>query len=526
MHFYDYLIVATYFGVVIYIGFRTRRSIHNSGDFFLSSRSLPAMTTGLAFMATNSFELMGYVANGAKYGMFTNHLYWIGSVPAMIFSGLVMMRFFYGTKLRSVPEYLRRRFDEKTRGLNAIAFAFLTLFSSGLSLFGLAVVLHTLFHWPIDLCIWAAAGTVLLYVLLGGLRASIYTEVLQLFLMVIGTLPLSVMILYSFGGLSNLLSRLPQNMTHTWTPVLQPQGTPYGGGLLSITLFLGVGSFAYWSTDFLVVQRALAAKDLAAAQKTPIIAAFPKMLFPFLTVIPGLASLLVIPHKIESNYNLALPMMLLHYYPVGLLGIGVTALLASFMSGIAGNVTAFNTVWTYDIYQSYFAPNRSDHHYLQVGRIVTVVGILLAIAAAYTALGFYNIFDYWTLLSTTFLAPPFATFLLGVFTRRVNSAAAFYGMLTGILTTITHFIFYRLGYISYGSELAMGLAGGFYGFAANLVMAFIISRFERPPTNELEGLVYWGTMPPLQQVQAWFRTPVALAVAATTLLIILNIFFW
>jgi len=526
MHSYDYLIVAMYFGVVICIGFRTRRFVHSSGDFFLSNRSLPAMTTGMAFMATNSFELMGYVANSAKYGMFTNHLYWIGSVPAMIFSGLVMMRFFYGTKVRSVPEYLRRRFDEKTRGLNAIAFAFLTLFSSGLSLFGLAVVLNTLFQWSTGICIWAAGGTVSLYVLLGGLRASIYTEVLQLFLMIVGTFPLSIMVLRSFGGLSNLLSRLPENMTHTWTPVLQPMGSPYGGGLLSITLFLGVGSFAYWSTDFLVVQRALAAKDLVAAQKTPIIAAFPKMLFPFLTVIPGLASLLVIPNQIESNYNLALPMMLLRYYPVGLLGIGVTALLSSFMSGIAGNVTAFNTVWTYDIYQNYFAPNRTDRHYLQVGRIVTVVGILLAIATAYTALGFHNIFDYWALLSTTFLAPPFATFLLGVFTRRVNSGAAFYGMLTGILTTITHFIVYRFGWISYGSELAMGLAGGFYGFTANLAMALVISHFERPPSKELDGLVYSRATAPSEKEQSWHQTPVALAIAATALLIVLNIVFW
>ena len=472
MHTLDYLVILFYFAVVIYIGIRTKRRVHSSEDFFLSSRSMSAFTTGVAFVAANmgSFELMGAAANGAKYGMFSTQLAWIGCVPAMIFSGLVMVRFFYGSKARSVPEYLRLRFDEKTRALNAISFAFLTVFTSGLSLYGLAIVFHALFHWPIDLSIWISAGTVLAYVCLGGLRASIYTEVLQFFLIVLGIFPLSIMILFQLGGLSGLLSRLPENMARTWVPVLHPEGTAYGGGVFSVVACLGVASFAYWCTDFLVVQRALAAKDMDSAQKTPLIAAFPRMLLPFITILPGLAALTVMPEKIQGNFNMVMPLMLLKYYPVGLLGVGMTALLASFMSGMAGNVTAFNTVWTYDIYQSYIAPNRSDLHYLKVGRIVTVVGILISIAAAYTALGFYNIFDYWSLVSTTFLAPPFAIFLLGVFTRSVKGTPAFIGMLTGILASMGHFALYRFGYLHYASELLMDFYGGFYGFCVSLIV--------------------------------------------------------
>jgi SSS family solute:Na+ symporter len=529
MYTFDYAIILAYFCAVIYIGLRVRASVHSGKDFFLSGRSLSVLTTGLAFVAANmgSFELMGASATGAKYGMFATQLSWIGCVPAMIFSGLVMARFFYGSKARSVPEYLQLRFDEKTRALNAINFAFLTIFTSGLSLYGLAVVFQSLFHWPVDLSIWVSAGTVLTYVYLGGLRASIYTEVLQFFLIVAGTLPLSIMLLSSLGGISGILSRLPQNMAHTWTPVLHPQGTAYGGGLFSVTVCLLIASCAYWSTDFLVVQRVLAAKNLDAAQKTPLIAAFPRMLLPVLTVLPGLAALIVIPEQIKGNYNLAMPLMFLHYYPVGLVGIAMTALLASFMSGMAGNVTAFNTVWTYDLYQTYIAPNRSDAHYLRVGRIATVAGILISIAAAYTARGFPNIFDYWALVSTIFVAAPFATFLLGVFTWRIGGLAAFCGMLAGILATVAHYILYRLGYLHYGSDLDMDFYGGFYGFCVNLVVALVVSIIRPEHRRErLEGLVYWDTPRPEQSSVPFYSRPVALALAAAALVIVLNIVFW
>ena len=529
MHTADYLVIVAYFAVVIYIGLRTKKSVHDSEDFFLSGRSLPAVITGIAFVAANmgSFELMGASATAAKYGMFAVQLSWIGCVPAMIFSGLVMARFFYGSKARSVPEYLRLRFDEKTRGLNAVNFAFLTLFTSGLSLFGLAIVFRALFQWPIDLSIWVSGGAVLTYVCLGGLRATIYSEVLQFFLILVGTVPLSIMALRDVGGISALLSRLPRNMAHAWLPVFHPSTSRYGGGLFSVTVCLGIASFAYWSTDFLVVQRLMAAKDLESAQKTPLIAAFPRMLLPALTVIPGLAALLIIPRQLHGDYNMAVPLMFIHFYPVGLLGVGMAALLASFMSGMAGNVTAFNTVWTYDIYQAYIARNRSDRHYLMVGRIVTIVGVLLSIGAAYTARGFPNIFDYWALVSTIFVAAPFATFLLGVFTRDVGGTAAFVGMLAGIVSTISHYLLFRLGYLHYGSALAMDFYGGFYGFSINLVVAFMVSWLEPAPAPRgFEGLVYWDTPKEPHTSTAFCRSPAGLAVAAGVLVIVLNIIFW
>jgi SSS family solute:Na+ symporter len=525
----DYVSILAYFCAVIYIGIRTKKSVRDSEDFFLSGRSLPVTITSLAFVAANmgSFELMGASANAAKYGMVSAHLAWIGCVPAMIFSGIVMVRFFYGSKVRSVPEYLRLRFDEKTRALNAISFAILTIFSSGLSLYGLAVVFHALLGWNIDLSIWVSALTVLAYVFLGGLRASIYSEVLQFILIIGGMLPLSIMILYSFGGLPNLLSQLPVEMRHTWLPVLNPEGTPYGGGVFSIAVCLVVASFAYWSTDFLVVQRALAAKDLATAQRTPLVAAFPRMLLPFITMVPGLAALIVMPDRIAGNYNMATPLMLQHYYPSGMLGVGVTAMLASFMSGMAGNVTAFNTVWTYDIYQNYIAPNRGDRHYLNVGRFVTFGGIFLSIGAAYTASGFPNIFDYWALISTIFVVAPFGTFLLGVFTTKLNGNAAFAGMLAGIATTVGHFALYRMGWLQYGSDLVMDFYGGFYGFAANILIALLLSAFDRPPDPErLRGLTYATVQEPSRAEVPWHRSPKVLAWAAAVMVIALNLLYW
>jgi len=519
---FDYLIAGAYFLAVLYVGARARRSVRTADDFFLSGRSLPLWITGLSFMAANlgSFELMGFAANAAKYGVFTAQLYWIGSVPAMIFSGLVMIRIFYLAKVRSVPEFLRLRFDEKCRALNALTFAFLTVFTSGLSLYGLAVVFHALLGWNLDLSIWVSASTVLLYVMSGGLRASIYTEVLQFFLMVAGILPLSIMVLREQGGIGGLLAGLPENMRHVWKPVLEPQGTPYGEGLVSIFVGLGLASFAYWSTDFLVVQRALAAKDIDTAAKTPLLAAFPKMLFPLLTVVPGLAALLVMPERIEGNYNLTLPLMFLQYYPQGLLGLGVTALLASFMSGMAGNVTAFNTVWTYDLYQNYIAPNRPDRHYLWVGRVVTLAGILISVATAYSARAFPNVFDYWALLSGIFVGAPFATFILGAFTGGIGGTAAFCGMLAGIGTTIGHYYAYEWGYLEYGSALAMDFMGAAYGFFANAGLALAITWMRGGRARFSSGLL------PSRAADLCRRSPEKLAIAAAALMVVLNLVFW
>jgi SSS family solute:Na+ symporter len=459
--------------------------------------------------------------------MFTNQLYWIGSVPAMIFAGLVMTPFFYRNKVKSVPEYLRMRYDERTRTLNAAGFAMLTVLTSGINLYGLAIVFKVLFNWPLNISIFVAAGTVLLYVTWGGLRATIFNEVIQFFLIVVGLFPLSIMALRAVGGRAGLAAHLPENMLHTWRPVFHPAGTPYGGGLFSVIVPLGfVVSFAYWSTDFLVMQRAFAARDLESAQKTPLIAAFAKALFPFFTVVPGIAALVLIPELIKGNYNLTLPLMLVRFYPPGLLGLGLTALVASFMSGMAGNVTAFNTVWTYDLYQTYIAPGKPDRHYLYVGRLTTVVGVAISIGTAYLALRFENMFDYWALLSSIFIATSFATFFLGVFTKRVTSTGAFYGMLAGFATAITHYVLYTRGIIQYSSAMEMDFYDGTWGFFVNASVAMLVSQFGcRKSDHELQGLVFWLRDKVAVRKEGWALRPASLAVAVAVLTITLNIIF-
>jgi len=506
IHLADYLIIASYFALVLYVGVRLKDKIHGSEDFFLSGRSLPAWITGISYMAANlgSLELMGFVANGAKYGMFTNQLYWIGSIPAMIFAGLVMTPFFYRSRVKSVPEYLRLRYDEKTRTLNAAGFAVLTILTSGINLYGLAIVFKVLFAWPINASILVAAGTVLIYVGWGGLRASILNEVFQFFLIVIGLLPLSIFALSAVGGRAGLARRLPASMMHTWYPVLHPAGTPYGGGLFSVLVGLVVVSCAYWSTDFLVMQRAFAARDVESAEKTPLIAAFAKALFPFFTVVPGLVALVLMPDQIHGNYNLTLPLMLVHFYPAGLLGVGLTALLASFMSGMAGNVTAFNTVWTYDLYQTYIAPGRDDKHYLLVGRVATVAGVAISIGTAYIALHFEDMFDYWALLSSIFIGTGFATFFFGVFSRRLTGTGAFFGMLAGFATAIANYVLYEHGVIHYGSVMEMDFLGGTWGFGANALTAWLVSSAgNRKSDDELKELVFWLREPRVSSTFCW-----------------------
>jgi SSS family solute:Na+ symporter len=516
----DYAVIGVYFLAVLALGVMARRTVRSSDDFFLSGRTLPLWITGLAFMSANlgSFELMGFAATAAKYGTFTAQLCWLGSVPAMVFSGLVMVRLFYASGVRSVPEFLFQQFGEKCRAFNAITFAVLTILTSGLSLYGLALVLQAIWGWPLNWSIWISACTVLLYVASGGLRASIYTEVLQFFMMVAGILPLSVMLLSRLGGLSGLLGQLPDHLRYVWKPVLEPSSSAYGEGPASIFIALMIASCAYWSTDFLVVQRAMAAKDIDTAAKTPILAAFPKMLFPVLTVVPGLAALVLIPEQLKTNYNMALPLMFSQFYPPGLLGLGVVALLSSFMAGMAGNVTAFNTVWTYDIYKNYVAPSRPDEHYLRVGRLVTAAGILISVATAYSARSFPSLFDYWALLSGIFVGAPFGTFLLGAFTRGIPDTAAFAGMAVGVVTSIAHYYGYRWGLIHYGSGLAMDFWGAAFGVFANIGVAAALTRSRGGRIRLRPGPFPRGT------ASGW-RRPEVLAAAALALMVALNSWF-
>jgi solute:Na+ symporter, SSS family len=462
----DWLILGLYFAFVLGIGVALKGSMKTSTDFFLAGRAIPAWVAGLAFMSANlgAQEVIGMGASGAKYGIATSHFYWIGAIPAMVFVGIFMMPFYYGSRARSVPEYLRLRFDEKTRGLNAISFAIMTIFSSGISMYAIAKLIQTLHvfdgvfqrlglssSWIFDFAIIISAIVVLVYTFLGGLSSAIYNEVLQFFLIVAGFLPLSYLGLKNVGGWSGLKATLGPSYTHSWAGMSHANTNRLGVEWFGLAMGLGfVLSFGYWCTDFLVIQRAMAAKSMSAARRTPLIGAFPKMLFPFLVILPGLIAIAlptqpdvpprarvvvsaqppgrgIIPIKVDAtsgqpmldkdgkpqlDYDLAVPSMLLHYFPPGMLGLGLTALLASFMSGMAGNVTAFNTVWTYDIYQSYIRPGATDAHYLWMGRASTVFGIAFSIAAAYMANHFNNIMDMLQLVFAFVNAPLFATFLL------------------------------------------------------------------------------------------------------------------
>src|SRR5438093_2657895 len=482
LHGIDYAVMLLYFGFVLGIGAMLRRYVHTSEDFFLSGRSIPAWVTGLAFISANlgAQEVIGMGASGAKYGIATSHFYLIGAIPAMVFVGLFMMPFYYGSRARSVPEYLRLRFDEKTRGLNAISFAVMTVFSSGISMYAMARLIQTLHilvapfrrmsfppHWIFDVSILFSALVVLAYILLGGLSSAIYNEVLQFFLIVAGFLPLVWLGLKNVGGWHGLTEKLPRAYTHSWAGMSNPHTNPLGVEWFGLVMGLGfVLSFGYWCTDFLVVQRAMAADSMSAARRTPLLAAIPKMLFPALVILPGMIAIALhvtrgglLPTGSDGtpNYNLAVPVMLAHYLPSGLLGLGLTALMASFMSGMAGNVTAFNTVWTYDIYQSYVRPGQSDGHYLRMGHAATVFGILLSVAAAYATTRFNNIMDMLQLVFAFVNAPLFATFLLGMFWRRTTGHGAFFGLLIGTAAAAIHHGLV----LPHGA--APGLKGAFFG---------------------------------------------------------------
>ncbi|HET8654501.1 MAG TPA: sodium:solute symporter family protein [Longimicrobiaceae bacterium] len=562
----DYAILIIYFVFVLGIGWVLRRSMRSSTDFFLSGRSIPAWVAGLAFLSANlgAQEVIGMGASGAKYGIMTAHFYWVGAIPAMVFVGLFMMPFYYGSKARSVPEYLKLRFDEKTRGLNAITFAVMTIFSSGISMYAMGLLLELLLGWDFNFSVLVSAVIVLLYILLGGLTSAIYNEVLQFFLIVAGFIPLVFLGLKDVGGWDGLVSRLalassnqgfaPGAFTHSWKYLNDAAANPMGVEWFSVVAGLGfVLSFGYWTTDFLVVQRAMAADSMEAARRTPLIAAFPKMLFPFLVILPGIIAIALTAHATASgfklplkpdgtyNYDLAIPMMLGQYFPTGLLGLGLTALMASFMSGMAGNVTAFNTVWTYDIYQAYIHKDASDHHYLWMGRWATIVGIALSIGAAYATTSFNNIMDMLQLVFAFVNAPLFATFLLGMFWKRTTGDGAFWGLLSGIVAAAIHHgltlpagstVGIKGGWLgavvnTYPSEMAQNFWTAIWAWTACFVITILISLATRPRAEgELRGLVYSLTeRPKTKHLPLWER-PATLAVVVLAATLVLNIIFF
>ncbi len=528
--FVDYAILGIYGVFVLAVGFALRGRMHTSEDFFLSGRSLPSWVTGLAFIAANlgALEVMGMAANGAKYGMLTNHFYWVGAVPAMVFLAIFMMPFYYGSRVRSVPEYLKLRFDERTRGLNAISFAVMTVAMSGINMYAMAIVLNLMLGWNSHASILLSAAIVLVYIFFGGLTSSIYNEVLQFFLIVFGLLPMAILGLTEVGGFEGLEARLPQGFAHTWSVLADPDKNPMGVGFFGTVMGLGfVLSFGYWCTDFLVVQRALASKDLEAARRTPLIAAVPKMLFPLLVILPGLVALVTIPEELGENYNMSFPLMLARYYPPGLLGLGLTALLASFMSGMAGNVTAFNTVWTYDIYQAYLRPGRPDAHYLAVGKAATVFGTLASVAAAYLVFFFNNLMDYMQLLFSFFNAPLFATFLLGMFWARATASGAFYGLLAGTGAAAAHYLLVVAGVLSYRSDMASNYLGAITAWTVCFLVTIAVSFTSRPkPVEELVGLVYSATPRSEETRHLGFTSPAVLALFVLAGALALNLLFW
>jgi len=587
----DWTIMVVYFVFVLGIGALLKRHVKTSTDFFLAGRSIPAWVAGLAFLSANlgAQEVIGMGASGAKYGIATSHFYWIGAIPAMVFVGVFMMPFYYGSRARSVPEYLRLRFDEKTRGLNAVSFALMTLFSSGISMYAMAKLIQILHifdtpfvwaglpqSWIFHFSLVISAVVVLGYILLGGLTSAIYNEVVQFFLIVAGFLPLVWLGLKNVGGWSGLKATLNPTYTHSWMGMGSAHTNRLGVEWFGLTMGLGfVLSFGYWCTDFLVIQRAMAANSMNSARCTPLIAAFPKMLFPFLVILPGLIAIALptqnlaglagphsatilqgaglIPAKVDAlgqpvrdqdglvqlDYDLATPNMLLHYFPTGILGLGLTALLASFMSGMAGNVTAFNTVWTYDIYQSYINPTASDEHYLWMGRMATIFGIALSVAAAYMATRFNNIMDMLQLVFAFVNAPLFATFLLGMFWKRSTGHGAFTGLLTGTIGAALHHALtlpqgavpgVKGGWIAtlhvYPSEMAQNFWTAIYAWTTCFLITIAVSWLTRPhEEKELVGLVYSLTERPQQQDLRWYQRPAVLAVVVLAATALLNIVF-
>jgi len=605
----DYAVMVIYFAFVLGIGFALKRYMRTSTDFFLSGRSIPAWITGLAFISANlgAQEVIGMGASGAKYGIATSHFYWIGAIPAMVFVGIFMMPFYYGSRARSVPEYLKLRFDEKTRALNAISFAVMTVFSSGISMYAMGKLFNLLLGWDFSFSMIVSALIVLGYIFLGGLTSAIYNEVLQFFLIVFGFAPLVFLGLRDVGGWDGLKAKLagvatasgfaPTALTESWRFMDAPAHNPIGVEWFGLVMGLGfVLSFGYWCTDFLVVQRAMAADSMDAARKTPLIAAVPKMFFPFLVILPGMIALAagqraaapiraaeqqnvaqsasnaprtnapddastntvgqgIIPPKYDVetgkpthdnrgnvvlDYDLATPMMLIHYFPSGMLGLGLTALLASFMSGMAGNVTAFNTVWTYDIYQSYVHRGASDEHYLRMGRAATVVGVALSVAAAYVAASFNNIMDLLQLVFAFVNAPLFATFALGMFWRRTTGHGAFIGLISGTLAAALHHGLTLprgavagvkggfLGVVTtYPSELGQTFWTAICAWVTCFAVTIIVSILTRPRAyDELRGLVYSLTPKPEETETVWYKRPAALAVAVLALTVVLNIIFF
>ncbi|WP_338892199.1 sodium:solute symporter family protein [Rhodococcus sovatensis] len=539
----DYVMIAAYFAVVVGVGFLARRSVTTSMDFLLAGRSLPAWVTGLAFLSANlgAIEVLGMTANGAAYGFAPTHYYWIGAIPAMVVLGLIMMPFYYGSKVRSVPEYLRLRFNKPTHLLQSILFAVASILIAGINLYALALIVNALIGWPIWISIAMAAVVVLGYTFFGGLSAAIYNEVLQFFVIVAALLPLTLIGLHRVGGWDGLKSnvgdsRLGETALNAWHGTgLDNTTNPYGNWI-GIALGLGfVLSFGYWTTNFAEVQRALSAKDMSAARRTPLIAAFPKMVLPAIVILPGVLAVILVPGIGDGSLtpNEALPALINELLPNGLVGLAIAGLLASFMAGMAANLSAFNTVVTYDLWQPYIQKDKEDSYYLRIGRTATAVGVFIAVGAAFLASGYNYIGDYIQTLNSFFNAPLFATFIVGMFFSRITPWAGFAGLVAGILGAAGVYGANSTGLVQFSSDQSAAFWGAGVAFTVDVVVMLAVSAVTVPkPIHELTGLVWRTTdrsalRKPLRWhlSRNWYQSVPVLSGIALTCCVGLNLWF-
>jgi SSS family solute:Na+ symporter len=539
--------------MVIGIGFYLKRFTKTGEDFFLAGREMTAWVAGLSFLAANlgALELMGWAAAAYQYGILATHWYWIGAIPAMLFLAIVMMPFYYISKTHSVPGYLKLRYGEPSRALSSVSFAFMTVLMSGINMYSMALVMKVVLGWDINFSIWVSSLTVALYVGLGGLFSAIFNEVLQFVLIWLGALLIPIIGLIETGGWNGMVARISQNFpgqdyTHLWRTMGHFTDNPMGIHWTGIVLGLGfVISFGYWTTDFLVVQRVLAAKDLRSAKMAPIIGASFKMMVPFIVILPGLLGLAVLPQRLMGeaqavatgghSYNEVLPLMLARYCGPGLLGLGITALIAGFMSGMAGNVSAFATVWTYDIYRALIRKNADDAHYVAMGRWCTIVGVLISIGTAYLVMQFLSIMDYVQALFSFFIAPLFGTVLLGMLWKRATPAGGFWGLLAGTTSSIGMWAWVKLdpaalSYIALSpnaKDMAENMYRGLWSWIICVVVTVVVSLATRPiPEKQLQGLVYGCTEVPSEGHLPLYKRPIFWAAIVAVVFVVLNVIFW
>jgi SSS family solute:Na+ symporter len=548
----DAVIIVFYFALVLAIGFYLKRRSNTSEDYFLAGREMTAWIAGLSFLSANlgALELMGWAGATYQYGILAAHWYWIGAIPAMLFLGLVMMPFYHISKTHSVPGYLKLRYGESSRALSAISFAFMTVLMSGINMYSMALVMKVVLGWDINFSILVSSITVAIYVSLGGLRSAIFNEVLQFVLIWAGALLIPILGLIETGGWNNLRVQVARNAsaeyTHLWSTLGSFQSNPMGIHWTGIVFGLGaVISFGYWTTDFLVVQRVLSAKDLRAAKMAPIIGAAFKMFVPLIVILPGLIGIAVLPMKLVGegaavgtgghSYNEVLPLLLARYCGPGLLGLGVTALMAGFMSGMAGNVSAFSTVWTYDIYSALLHKNASDQQLVGMGRWSTIGGVAISVGTAYLVIQFLSIMDYVQALFSFFIAPLFGTVLLGMLWKRATAAGGFWGLLTGTVSSIAMWAWVKvdpsaLRYVAlspYARDMAENMYRALWSCLLCVVVTVVVSLFTAPkPASELKGLVYGETEIPSEGELAFYQRPVFWAGAVAVVFVVLNILFW